>query len=322
MKNLHFVLFPALILFFGYSNAQLNQQNLTYGYSTQQKVFQKDYTVQYQKIKIYLIKAKPSLKQAVAGVGNYTNLETAMKAKMIVVKEINVDGQVNDLIFRNISKKTIMLQIGDVVQGGKQDRVVAEDILLKPGESRQVKVFCVEHGRWQGDNQNNVATFNTYHSNINNSVKKQIVLNNNQSEVWLEVDKLNTLNNTNTSTGTYTAVTKSGKYNQEIQTYITNIMKIINSDSNIVGVLAVTGDSIIGCEIYSTPALFKANVKNILNSFVSEAVLNGKAVTIKDAKVEKYLNSLLKSDEQQNRILQNNGKSLYQNGKKVKLSSF
>ena len=322
MKNLVTAFTMICTLIISTANAQLNSANLQYGFIPAQKKMEKSYSHEYKNLKIYVIKAKPSLAKAVKGIENYINLETAMKKKMIVVKEVSVDGNVNSLIFKNVSKQTIMVQMGDVVQGGKQDRVVSVDALIKPGQSVKLSVFCVEHGRWTGGNQNNEATFDTYHSTINNSIKQKIVYTNNQSTVWQEVDKLNTANNTKTSTGTYTAVSSSATYTKDIQTYLNNLLSSLTSDSTIVGILAVTGDRIIGCEIFSTPQLFKTNAKNILNSYISEVVLEGKPITITDAAVNAYLQNLLSSEEQQNRVLQKNGKSLIQNGKKVKISAF
>lgn len=304
--------------------AQLNKNNLELGYDKRTKKFEDNNTKQFNKLKLYYITAKASLSKETKEIGNYTNLETALKQKKILITEISKDGRVNSLLFQNISKEIIMVQMGDVVQGGKQDRVIENDALIKPGEKVELSVYCVEHGRWRGGDArgNASASFSTYHGSINSELKKTIVKEKNQSKVWDKVSELNNLNHTVTSTGTYTAMTNSATYNNDVKKYMTSFLTEIEAQKNIVGVLAVTGDKIIGCEIFSSPTLFKSNAKNILNSFISEAITNGSTVNIDDEKVNTYLSELLDNEEKQEEILQKNGKSLKINGKKVKLSSF
>ena len=58
-------------------------------------------------------------------------------------------AEVNRLVLVNNSKHPLILLAGEVVTGGKQDRVVGKDRIV-PAESDPVDlaVFCVEHGRW------------------------------------------------------------------------------------------------------------------------------------------------------------------------------
>jgi len=337
IKNL-LVILLAMIAF--NASAQLNAVNLSMPFGDISKAeaaspapakARDGYVASYKKIKLYYIKAKPSLISMFKGSGNYTTLEKAIKENKINVTEISAGGSVNQLMFKNTSKDTIIVGMGDIVKGGKQDRVIEKDVLIAPGQSQPISVYCVESGRWtprtnsgNRDTYTAGASFQTYHSSIDNTVRKSIVQEKSQSKVWEKVGNLNSLNSTTTSTGTYTAMTDNKKYNDEVKAYKDEFTKAIAADPTIVGLLAVTGNRIIGCDIYATPELFKANAPNILNSYISEAVLNGSAVTISESEVSKFLNNLLnnENEEKQDKVLENNGRSLKVNGKKIKITAF
>jgi hypothetical protein len=63
------------------------------------------------------------------------------------------EAEVNRLVLVNNSKRPLLLLAGEIVTGGKQDRVIGKDRIV-PAESDPVdlSVFCVEPGRWVAAN--------------------------------------------------------------------------------------------------------------------------------------------------------------------------
>lgn len=76
-------------------------------------------------------------------------LEEALKMKIFKVYETD---DVNELMVENISSKyDVFIQSGDIVKGGKQDRVLAISIIIPRNSGKvSIEAFCVESGRWSG----------------------------------------------------------------------------------------------------------------------------------------------------------------------------
>jgi len=71
-------------------------------------------------------------------------------------------GEVNELKIENTGTEEVFIQSGDIVKGGKQDRVLRMSFVLPP-KSGQVALaaFCVERGRWSARGDENVAGFSS-----------------------------------------------------------------------------------------------------------------------------------------------------------------
>jgi hypothetical protein len=80
---------------------------------------------------------------------NVLTLQEALDAGVAVVHETS---NVNQLAVENLSPdREVFLQSGDIVKGGKQDRLIAKDMLLPPKSGRvAIGANCCEHNRWTG----------------------------------------------------------------------------------------------------------------------------------------------------------------------------
>jgi hypothetical protein len=114
------------------------------------------------------------------------NLRSAMQRRP-VPQTYRGSAQVNSLVLVNNSQRPLILLAGEIVTGGKQDRVVAKDRIV-PSESDPVDlgVFCVEPHRWVETS----SKFDTHASVMAQpSVRKKAMAEKDQQQVWDEVGR-------------------------------------------------------------------------------------------------------------------------------------
>jgi hypothetical protein len=71
-------------------------------------------------------------------------------------------GRVNELQIENTGTEQVFVQAGDIVKGGKQDRVLTVSFLL-PAKSGRLPLasFCVEQGRWTVRGKEDASKFSS-----------------------------------------------------------------------------------------------------------------------------------------------------------------
>ena len=99
----------------------------------------------------------------------------------VIVPQYNAGASVNQLVLINRSKRPLLLLAGELVSGGKQDRIIGKDRIVPVGsEPLPLDVFCVEHGRWTGAS----SQFGAAKTIVHPSVREQAAVAQNQNEVW------------------------------------------------------------------------------------------------------------------------------------------
>jgi len=71
-------------------------------------------------------------------------------------------GRVNELQIENTGAEQVFIQAGDIVKGGKQDRVLTVSFLLPANSGRlPIASFCVEQGRWSARGKEDTGKFSS-----------------------------------------------------------------------------------------------------------------------------------------------------------------
>lgn len=102
---------------------------------------------------------------------------------------IHSGAEVNRLLLYNDSDRPLLLLAGEIVTGGKQDRVIGSDRIVPPKSGPiDLSVFCVEPGRWTGA----TAQFGSLTQQMAQPVvRAPAMAEKNQQAVWDSVRKSN-----------------------------------------------------------------------------------------------------------------------------------
>jgi hypothetical protein len=298
-------------------NAQYNAKNLKVE-SGANNIYE------FKNLRLYPIRANKDFEAQHRNLGTYTTLKEALEKKKIAITEAGngqSEGSVNTLYIENISKDTIMILAGEVVQGGKQDRMIGQDFVLYPRSGKKdISVFCVEHGRWKANGSG--MAFNSYYAISNNEVRKAATVKKDQQEVWNKVAETTDKNKAQSSSGTLTALKNADDLSKELKAYQEYFKKVVASETDVIGVIAVSGDDILGCDMFATHALLAKHYGNLINSYATEAITSGKQGTVSFEKVKQYLQKIIADESVQEKEVEKNGTMLKDKGRKLHISTF
>jgi hypothetical protein len=136
----------------------------------------------HENLAIYLVHGEDRISGA-----KFLTLQEALEQKKAIVHET---GDVNELAIQNVSDEyEVFVQAGDIVKGGKQDRVIASDFIVPvKSDKMPISSFCVEQGRWANRGGENVAQFSVSDAMLNTKALKMAAKKSaSQSEVWANV---------------------------------------------------------------------------------------------------------------------------------------
>jgi hypothetical protein len=76
--------------------------------------------------------------------------------------QVRETGNVNQLEVENTGESEVFIQSGDIVKGGRQDRVLTVSLIIPPRSGPlPIASFCVEQGRWSGRGREDARRFET-----------------------------------------------------------------------------------------------------------------------------------------------------------------
>ena len=218
----------------------------------------------------------------------------------IIRPTYSTGASVNQLVLINRSKRPLILLAGELVSGGKQDRIIGKDRLVPVGaDPLPLDVFCVEHGRWSAG-----ANFTDAKTIVHPSVREQAVVASDQNKVWSAVRggstarpgassqsvtveaappvlAAPTLSRTianDAPTESYQKIYESRTVRNSADNYVEEIQRRFAratsglKGEHVVGVVVAYGGEVAWSDIFASSDLFHQYWNKLLRSYVVEAL--------------------------------------------------
>jgi hypothetical protein len=261
--------------------------------------------ITYENISIF-----PVVSSASRDTSSFLTLDEGLSSGEVVVSERGSDtmvrdrgvfapqdeggrASVNQLVLLNRSKRPLLLLAGELVSGGKQDRVIGKDRIVPVGAAPlPLDVFCVEHGRWSNGSQ-----FKSSKTMVHPSVREQAALRQKQDDVWsavragttakptasappprMAMNDIAATMQTEAPTESYQKIYESRRVGVSVDGFVEEVQKRFAKetsglkDGQVVGVVVAYGGEVAWSDIFASGNLFQHYWSKLLRSYAVEAL--------------------------------------------------
>jgi hypothetical protein len=259
-------------------------------------------------------------------VTEYGNVRGLMRRHPTPAVQRESGAEVNRLVLVNNSKRPLLLLAGEIVTGGKQDRVIGKDRIVPPeSDPVDLNVFCVEPGRWVATSDHFGASGTTYTSGgrgipgtsggtmmAQPSVRAKAMGDKDQAQVWAEVRKQQQSMSLEVaaaapsasadelrSTSSYARVMENRDVKQKVDEIAAPIEHNYESlikqlrDRKAVGVIVAVNGHIIWADVFASTELLEKYWPKLVRSYASEAVVTrAKGGEASMAQAEAFLSNM------------------------------
>jgi hypothetical protein len=231
---------------------------------------------------------------------NFLTLDEGVRSGEVVVSEagsvrplvrrrgeyLPSDGaEVNRLVLENNSDRPLILLAGEIVTGGKQDRVVGKDRIVPPkSDPIDLAVFCVEPGRWVAAK----SDFGSFHSQMAQpSVRRSAMADQNQQKVWADVHSASESLGMAASPAAAQEMSRTSSYagvmaNDEVKKRVDSVAVPLEQsylglmrdlrERNAVGVVVAVNGRMIWADIFASTQLLEQYWPKLIRSYAAEAL--------------------------------------------------
>ena len=198
-------------------------------------------------------------------------LDEAMASKAVRIKEVD-DGEVNSLTLTNTAKQPVFVMAGEVIIGGKQDRIIGSNTIIPPSKTLDVPGVLRGARPVGGRGRRSSTTAKALaHGRLRGNASYE-----SQQAVWNEVADKNQKRKTTSDTDTYRKVAAQetsgdlGKW----ETKVTGALDKLSADDRgrLVGFAVAINGQVATVDVFQSPALLGKLRGKLVRSYIEDAI--------------------------------------------------
>lgn len=217
---------------------------------------------------------------------DYLTLEEGLGTGRVSLSEVNDGGVVPSLRLVNGSGQPVFLLGGELVRGGKQDRMVNTDVLVAAGADIRVPVSCVERGRWRYATKrfsSGGTGSPTVRASLSRSVSRSYRSSgrptSDQKAIWHSVDSIGD------SLGSHSPTSSLSDHYDGRRAEILDVSGGVYAPEDAAGVLARFNDGRTALDHFDRPRTLHQYFHRLLEAYAAEALGNSRSRVLPPAPV-------------------------------------
>lgn len=211
----------------------------------------------------------PLVLRRAPGESGIRSLDEALDAGWLRIREMD-EARVSDLLVRNDSRHPVFLMAGQILLGGRQNRIVREDSLLPPDSAAyEVPVYCGEKERWAGEKED----FRGAGGLVNQELRGLAAKGASQGEIWGSIDRQLSDAKARAPTRSYQEIYASEPVRRDVEDVIDRLKRVPGGRT--VGAVTCAGGRLLSCDLFEDPELFARLWDKICRAHAVDGYMGG-----------------------------------------------
>ena len=231
----------------------------------------------------------------------YLTLAEALEAGLARIEEVSAGGSVPELRFANSAAMPVLIVDGEELVGAKQNRVANLTILAPAKSAIRIPVSCVEAGRWRYSREDFAASKRVHFArgraaraaSVSKSLEHDLGRFSDQQRVWRDISAKARRMSVASPTEAMAAIFDD--HAASVEDYV----GAFAAGAADAGAVFAIGDGVVGLDLFSEPATFRAMLPKLVRSYAVDALEQPGAAACPKAKkkARAFLERLCAADE-------------------------
>jgi hypothetical protein len=205
---------------------------------------------------------------------HYSTLEQALARGDVLISERPGGAQVGQLSIQNKSAVRLLIVGGDILRGGKQDRMVNTDILVEAGSQLDLPVSCVERDRWrfvsskfESESSGTPSLRRSLHESVSRSYMAMGSPTSDQGEVWSTVDSHGS------SLRSHSPTSNLSDYYADKRADLERLIQEVKFPDDACGVLVRIGGDRMALDVFDRADTWASYRRRLLEGYLLEGLM-------------------------------------------------